>query len=109
MLYELREYTAVPGRLPRLIQRFNDVTVELFRKHGMDLVFLSRTDFGEDSKNEIVYVLRFSSYGEMERCWAAFFADPQWQAAASASEVDGPLVASVRRRLLTSAEFPESP
>jgi hypothetical protein len=106
MLYELREYTAVPGSLPRLIKRFNEVTVELFRKHGMDLVFLSRTDFGKDSKNQIVYVLRFSSYDEVEKRWAAFFADPEWRAAAAASEADGPLVASVRRRLLTTAEFP---
>jgi hypothetical protein len=45
MLYELREYTSVPGRLPALIERFNAVTVEMFRRHKMDLVFLSRTDF----------------------------------------------------------------
>ncbi|MHA6785948.1 NIPSNAP family protein [Pseudonocardia saturnea] len=106
MLYELREYTAVPGALPRLIDRFNHVTVEMFRKHDMDLVFLSRTELGEDSKNQIVYVLRFDSYDEVEKRWAAFFADPEWKAAAAASEADGPLVASVKRRILTTAEFP---
>ena len=106
MLYELREYTAVPGSLPRLIERFNDVTIAMFEKHGMDLVLLSRTELGEDSKNEIVYLLRFSSYDELEKRWAAMLSDPEWRSAAAASESGGPLVASVRRRLLTTADFP---
>ncbi|MBW0107628.1 NIPSNAP family protein, partial [Pseudonocardia sp. KRD-182] len=36
MLFELREYTVVPGRLPTLIARFNDHTLGLFDKHGFD-------------------------------------------------------------------------
>lgn len=107
MLYELREYTAVPGRLPALIKRFNEVTIDMFRKHGMHLVFLSRTDVGQDSKNQIVYVLRFDSYDDLERRWTAMLSDPEWRAAAARSEEDGPLVASVNRRLLSAAEFPQ--
>jgi hypothetical protein len=79
----------------------------MFRRHKMDLVFLSRTDFGEDSKNEIVYVLRFNSSEELQTRWASMPADPEWKAAAARSEEDGPLVSRIRRRLLTTAEFPE--
>ena len=106
MIYELREYTAVPGRLPALIERFNTATCRIFRKHGMDLVFLSRTELGDDSKNEVVYVLRFDSYDDLQRKWAAFLADPEWQQTAARSEEAGPLVARVRRRVLTFADFP---
>jgi hypothetical protein len=108
MLYELREYTVVPGRLPALIDRFNNDTLDMFLKHGLDLVFLSRTEFGENSKNEIVYVLRFDSYQQVQDRWAAFFADPEWQEIAARSEEGGPLISSVRRRILTTAEFPDS-
>ncbi|MFR9800901.1 NIPSNAP family protein [Pseudonocardia sp. RS010] len=105
-IYELREYSAVPGRLPALVERFNSATCRIFRKHGMELVFLSRTDVGDDSKNEIVYVLRFDSYDDLQSKWAAFFADPEWKTVAARSEEAGPLVARVRRRLLTTADFP---
>jgi len=105
MLYEVREYTAVPGRLPALIDRFNNATLRLFHKHGMELVFLGKTDSGEDSKNEVVYALRFESYADMESRWTSFLNDPEWKEAAARSEQDGPLVARVRRRFVSPAGF----
>jgi hypothetical protein len=35
MLYELRIYTAVPGRMPQLLARFKDHTVAIWQKHGI--------------------------------------------------------------------------
>jgi hypothetical protein len=105
MLYEVREYTAVPGKLPALIRRFKDHTLGLFEKHGMDVVFMSLTEFGENSSNELVYVMRFDSYAEMQEKWSTFVVKPDWVAIKQESEVDGPLVAQVRRRLLNTAAF----
>jgi hypothetical protein len=105
MLYEVREYTAVPGKLPALIRRFKDHTLGLFEKHGMDVVFMTLTEFGDDSINELVYVMRWESYEEMHEQWVTFAAKPEWQAIKRESEVDGPLVACVRRRLLNTAAF----
>ena len=34
MLYELRIYHAMPGKLPALMTRFETATVALFQKHG---------------------------------------------------------------------------
>src|SRR5437764_15472355 len=34
-VYELRTYTALPGRLPALNKRFAEHTLKLFEKHGM--------------------------------------------------------------------------
>jgi hypothetical protein len=105
MIYELREYSAVPGRMPALIRRFNEHALKGLAKHGMDVVFISLTDFGTNTMNEIVYVLRFDSYDELERKWKSFLADPEWVEAKKASEVDGPLVASLGRRILTTSPF----
>ncbi|MFG2408097.1 NIPSNAP family protein [Streptomyces brevispora] len=38
--------------------------------------------------NQVVYVLRFDSYDDLKRRWAAFFADPEWAEAKALSEVD---------------------
>ena len=45
LLYELRTYTTVDGRLPALHARFRDHTLKLFEKHGMkNVVYLVPTD-----------------------------------------------------------------
>ena len=35
MIYELRVYHCVPGRLPDLIKRFDTLTLPLWKKHGI--------------------------------------------------------------------------
>ena len=35
MIYEMRSYRAMPGRLPDLIKRFDTITLKLFEKHGI--------------------------------------------------------------------------
>ena len=35
MLYELRVYDCVPGRLPDLLNRFENITLDLWQKHGI--------------------------------------------------------------------------
>jgi hypothetical protein len=105
VIYELREYTTVPGRLPALIKRFNDHTLRIFARLGMEVVFMSVTEIGSDVNNELVYVMRFDSYEDMATKWAAFRADPEWEQVRQASEVDGPIVAKVGRRVLNPAAF----
>jgi hypothetical protein len=108
VLYELREYESVPGRMPALVARFRDHTLGLFEKHGLELVFMTVTEFGANSNNELVYVLRFQSYQEMQERWAAFQGDPEWRRVRQESEKDGPLVARLSRRLLNAAAFEQS-
>ena len=105
MIYEIREYTTVPGRMPALVKRFQEHTLGLFEKHGIELIFISLTAVGENSTNELVYVLRFEDYADLERRWAAFQADPEWRQARSASEQDGPIVARISRRILNPEVF----
>ena len=105
VIYEIREYTTVPGRMPALVKRFNDHTFGFFAKHGMEVVFTSLTEVGSNSTNELVYVMRFDSYEDMATKWAAFQSDPDWLEVRSASEADGPIVASISRRVLNPAQF----
>lgn len=100
MIYEIREYTTVPGRMPALVKRFSEHTTRLFAKHGMEFSFLATTEFGANSNNELVYVMTFDSYDDMATKWAAFQADPEWREVRAASEADGPIVASISRRVL---------
>ena len=38
MIYELRIYTTIPGRMPNLLARFNDHTLKIWEKHGIKQV-----------------------------------------------------------------------
>ena len=107
MIYELREYTVVPGRMAELVKRFNTYTFRLFEKHGIDCVFCSLTAIGENSHNELIYVVRFESSADRDEKWATFVADPEWLEALELSEkaAGGPLVASIRNRILSPAAF----
>ena len=40
MLYELRIYHCMPGKLPAVLTRFETATVKLFEKHGIQPVWL---------------------------------------------------------------------
>ena len=35
MIYELRTYRCVPGRLPALLARFEHTTLAIWRRHGI--------------------------------------------------------------------------
>jgi hypothetical protein len=105
MFVELREYVVAPGKLPELLARFNDHALPLFRRHRIEVLFIAQTQFGDNSNSELVYALRWESYGQMQQTWDTFIADPEWQRARADSERNGFLTASVRRRMLTSAPF----
>ena len=87
---EMRVYHAMPGRLPDLNARFENHTMRLFEKHGIANVGYWTEDVG--TSNQLVYMLGYDGLGNREKSWSAFGADPDWQKARAASEVNGPLV-----------------
>lgn len=87
---EMRVYHAMPGRLPDLNARFENHTMRLFEKHGITNVGYWTEDVG--TSNQLVYMLGYEGLGNREKSWAAFGADPDWQKARAASEVNGSLV-----------------
>ena len=57
-VFEIRTYTAAPGKLEALKSRFRDHTVKLFEKHGMKNIGYWTTDVGPRS-NALTYMLAF--------------------------------------------------
>lgn len=91
MIYELRVYEAMPGKLPQLNVRFAHVTLPLFERHGIQALGFWVSYIGP-SVNTLTYLLAWQDLGERQRRWDAFQADPEWQAARRASEQAGPLI-----------------
>ncbi|MET7765662.1 NIPSNAP family protein [Streptomyces sp. NPDC005355] len=107
VIYEVREYVPVPGRLGDVVDLFRSVVIPLFRKHRMEITQAGCTTIGDNSFNELVYTMRFSDLAELERKWGAFLADPDWASALATREENGPLYQAIRRRVVDSALFDE--
>ncbi len=92
-LYELRVYTAPPGKLGDLHTRFRDHTDHIFAKHDMKAFAYWKPTDEPQSENTLYYVLEFTDRAQAGKAWKAFIDDPEWQAAQKASEANGPLLA----------------
>jgi hypothetical protein len=104
MIYELRIYRTLPGRLPKLLARFQNDALRIWEKHGIRQAGFWTTLVGE-SNNELTYLLAWESLAEREAKWTAFMADPEWLAVRDESEKDGPINAYVSSQLLTPTAF----
>lgn len=105
MIYEVREYVPVAGRMGDVIELFKTEVAPLFRKHEMELVHVGFTTLGDNSFNELIYTMRFRDLAELERKWAAFIEDPEWNAALAEREKAGPLYQAIRRRITNAGPF----
>ena len=85
MIYELRIYRCVPGRLPTLLSRFANETLRIWEKHGIRQAGFWTTLIGK-SNQEITYMLAWDSMAEREKRWDAFLADPEWAESVEAVE-----------------------
>jgi hypothetical protein len=93
-VFEMRTYTAAPGKLADLSARFGDHTMELFNKHGIsNLFYFLLTPGQEHSEDQLIYIVTHPSVEAGAANFRAFLADPEWQAVSAASEVNGPLIA----------------
>ncbi len=104
MIYELRVYRCVSGRLPALLKRFETATLKIWDKHGIRQAGFWTTAVGE-SNNDLTYLIAWQSMAEREEKWAAFLSDPEWIAARQASEADGPIVDNVANQFLKPTAF----
>jgi len=104
MIYELRIYHCLPGRLPALVKRFETTTVRLFEKHGIHQAGFWTVAIGETNQ-DLIYMLRWESLDERGKKFASFQSDPEWIEARRKSEEEGPLVASISNSILTPTAF----
>jgi NIPSNAP len=104
LIYELRIYRCVPGRLPALLNRFETITLEIWKRHGIRQAGFWTTLIGE-SNQELTYLLAWDSLAERERRWGAFQNDPEWIAARAETESDGPIVQNITSSFLAPTAF----
>ena len=104
MIYETRVYRCLPGRLPALLNRFENITLKLWEKHGIKQAGFFTTLVGE-SNQELTYLLAWESLAERDKRWNAFQSDPDWIAARAKSEEDGPIVGNIVNQLLVPTSF----
>ena len=105
MVYELRTYTCVPGRLEALKARFRNHTVRLFEKHGMKNIGYWVPADAPLSENTLIYVLAHKSREAAKASWDAFRNDPDWKKARESSEADGKIVDKMAALYLTPTDF----
>ena len=105
-VFEMRTYTAPPGKLEALKTRFRDHTVRLFERHGMTNIGYWVPADQPLSENTLIYILAHSSREAAKKSWAEFRADPEWQKVVKESQKDGPLTARPPESVfLTPADF----
>jgi hypothetical protein len=104
MIYELRIYHAMPGRLPDLLARFQNHTLQLWEKHGIRQAGFWTTLIGESESN-LTYLLAWNSMADRQERWSAFLADPEWIAIKTETERDGQLVQNISSELLIPTAF----
>jgi hypothetical protein len=104
MIYELRVYSCLPGRLPNLLKRFETGTLKLWDKHGIRQAGFFTTMVGP-THNDLTYLIAWDSLGDRQAKWSAFIADPAWHALRDESEKDGPIIANIASSFLTPTTF----
>ncbi len=104
MIYELRIYDCAPGRLPALLNRFENTTLKIWERMGIKQAGFWTTVVGE-SNHQLIYLLQWESMAEREQKWNTFQADPEWQEKRAASEKDNPIVANVSSQFLAPTSF----
>ncbi|BBK36749.1 NIPSNAP family protein [Allostella sp. ATCC 35155] len=104
MIYELRVYHCMPGRLPALLKRFDTITLKKWEQHGIRQAGFWTVLVGENNQ-DLFYLLAWESLAEREAKWNAFQADPEWLAARAETEKDGAIVASISNSFLQPTSF----
>lgn len=104
MIYELRIYHVIPGKMQQLNDRFQNLTLELFKKHGIEAVGFWTQSVGPHS-NTLTYLVRWGNENDRELGWRTLSFDPEWVAGRDASEANGLLFTHWENQLLSPTEY----
>jgi len=104
MLYELRKYEVMPGKLPTLLDRFGSFTVPNWAGRGFRLVGFWTPDIGGFT-NQLVYMLAWEGFEERMAKFSAWQADPERLKKWEETEANGPLVRRVNNQMMQPTAF----
>jgi hypothetical protein len=104
-VFEIRTYTAAPGKLDALNARFRDHTIKVFDKYGMKSIGYWVPQDAPLKENTLIYVLAHESREAAAKSWAAFRTDPDWVKAKADSENGGPLTTKVESVFVDPTDY----
>ena len=104
MMYELRTYIIPQGKMDDILNRFENVTMRLFEKHGMEVVGFWTTAKPAE-KNTLTYLMRYEDEKHMNSAWSAFRHDKEWIMTREKTEANGPIVEEVMSEQLLPTSF----
>jgi hypothetical protein len=104
MIYEQRVYHAMPGRMPDLLKRFENITLQIWARHGIRPAGFWTVLVG-GSNHDLIYLLAWESMAEREQKMTAFMTDPEWLEKRSKTEENGPLISSFSNAFLQPTTF----
>lgn len=104
-LFELRIYTAAPGKMEALHTRFREHTLRLFEKHGIKSVgYWSATD--TEGREQLYYMVAYPDQESREKMLINGIAkDPVFLKVVKDSEKEGKLTTKVESVLLTPTDY----
>lgn len=107
MIYEMRAYEAMPGKMAALQALFRDHMDTLFTKHGFRTVGYWAEAIGDNTMFH--YMLAWEDSSQMEERWNALRADPDFRGSIDASNVNGVVVAKMDTRVWRPTAFSPLP
>ena len=107
-VYELRVYTAEPGRIADLATRLQ-LASQLFARHGMEnVIFWAPFKEKDSGLDKMAYLLGHKNREAAAASWKAFISDPAWHTARDANEVNGKVVTKVDSTFLEQTDYSPS-
>lgn len=104
-VFELRIYTAHPGKFEAMKNRFRDHIIGLFKKHGMTVVGFWTAADAPKSENTLTYILAYPSREAAAKSWEGFRSDPERARVWAETEKDGPLNLKVESMYVNPIDF----
>ncbi len=93
--WELRTYTANPGKLENIHNRFRNHTMGIFSRLGMtNFLYFRPVADQEAQTDKMVYIMAYPTQAARTTMWQAFSQDPEWVKVRTESEAAGPLLKS---------------
>ena len=104
MIYEMRRYQVLPGRMPAMLKRFETRTLKIWDRLGIRQVGFWTVLVG-DSNLDLYYLLEWNDMAERVRVWNGFMADPEWIEKRAETEKNGPIVAKITNYFLQPTSY----
>src|SRR5947199_9841662 len=96
MIYELRIYHCVTGRLPALLKRFETTTLELWKRHGIRQAGFWTVLVGPGGNQDLHYLLAWESHAERRLKSNNLLGDPERVSKRAERERDRPAIDSIK-------------